>query len=78
MAAKGTRVSQLFDQYKKQGMTDSAAMQKAMKKSQEETIASRKAKRPMGKLKRFKKGVKSVIAGAGHSPAGKKHLKRKK
>lgn len=35
-------------------------------------------KKPTGYFSKLKKNIKSVLKGAGHSKAGKKHLKSKK
>lgn len=70
-----------FDKYKKQGLTDTQAMEKAMDDQAKGIAKIRKADAAARKKKkgswvsRLKKGVKTVLTGPGHSPAGKKYLR---
>jgi len=75
MGGRSTRLNQLFDKYKSQGMSDSEAMTKAISNAQKETMNARKAdkKKKMEVISRAAKGLKSVF-GPGHSPAGRKYL----
>jgi len=71
-----------FNKYKKQGLTDSKAMEKAMAdqaasitKIRKADTAKKKKDTWVGKLKM---AVTGKLAKSKHSPAGKKHLERKK
>lgn len=73
-----------FNKYKKQGLTDTQAMERAMSdqakgiaKIRKADAAARKKKRGTW-VSRLKKSVQSVVKGPGHSPAGKKYLAKKK
>ena len=71
-----------FDKYKKQGLTDTQAMERAMNDQAKGIANIRKAdaadiKKKKGTwVSRLKKNIAS-LKGPGHSPAGKKHLKGK-
>ncbi|KKN27407.1 hypothetical protein LCGC14_0864890 [marine sediment metagenome] len=72
-----------FDKYKKQGLTDTKAMQRAMNdqvagiaKIRKADAAARKKKKGSW-VSRLKKNVQSALKSR-HSPAGKKYLARKK
>ena len=72
-----------FNRYKKQGLTDTQAMERAMNDQAKGIAKIRKADAAAAKKKkgtwvsRLKKSVQSVVGGPGHSPAGKKYSKRK-
>ncbi|MCK5614403.1 hypothetical protein KAR91_71715 [Candidatus Pacearchaeota archaeon] len=73
-----------FNKYKKQGLTDTQAMKRAMSDQAKAITKIRKADVAVAKKKRgtwvsrLKKGVKTALTGPGHSPAGKKYLGRRK
>lgn len=80
MAVRQRGLLNTFNKYKKQGLSDTAAMEKAIADSSAATIksvASEKKAREKGVISRTKKRLKSLF-GPGHSPAGKKYLKAKK
>ena len=74
-------ITSRFNAYKKQGLTDSAAMKRAMSDQATYITKLRKAdaaerKRKKGtRLTRLKKGIKTLLSGPGHSPAGKRYLR---
>lgn len=79
MAVRGTSVSKIFDDIKKKnpGMSDSAAMQKAIEESSRKVLQSRKPKRKkLGPLEKLMMGVKKELKSKYHSPAGRKFLGR--
>lgn len=74
-------ITSRFNKYKKQGLTDSTAMQRAMNdqaafitKLRKADAAAVKKKKGSG-VSRLKKGIKTLLSGPGHSPAGKKYLR---
>ena len=83
MAVRGTNISKNFEAIKRQnpGISDSAAMQRAIKlgsaSTAKEVAATAKLRR-----KRKPSKIKMIVTGKlskkFHSPAGRKHLKRKK
>ncbi len=72
-----------FNKYKKQGLTDTQAMKRAMNDQAATITKIRKADAAAAKKKkgswvsRLKKSVAS-LKGPGHSPAGKKYLAKKR
>ena len=73
-----------FNKYKRQGLTDTQAMERAMgdqaksiAKIRKADAAARKKKRGSW-VSRLKKSVQSVVKGPGHSPAGKKYIAGKR
>ena len=73
-----------FNTYKKQGLTDSDAMKRAMNdqaghitKIRKKDAAKRK-KKETSSYTRLKKDIHTLLTGPGHSKAGKKYLKGKK
>ncbi|KKN53878.1 hypothetical protein LCGC14_0598370 [marine sediment metagenome] len=71
-----------FNRYKKQGLTDTQAMERAMNDQAKGIAKIRKADAAAAKKKkgswvsRLKRDIAS-LKGPGHSPAGKKYSKRK-
>ena len=76
-------ITSRFNKYKKQGLTDSEAMKRAMSDQAANITKIRKAdvaaakKRKGSRISRLKKGIKSILSGSGHSPAGKRYLRSK-
>jgi len=74
-------ITSRFNAYKKQGLTDSAAMQRAMNDQAayitklRKTDAAAAKKRKGSRISRLKKGIKTLLSGPGHSPAGKRYLR---
>jgi len=74
-------ITSSFNKYKKQGLTDSEAMKRAMSDQAKGIAKIRKAdaaaakKRKGSRISRLKKGIKSILSGPGHSPAGKRYLR---
>ena len=73
-----------FNKYKKQGLTDTQAMERAMSdqrkaitKIRKADVAARKKKKGTW-VSRLKKGVKTALVGPGHSPAGKKYIAKRR
>lgn len=86
MAAKFGIMSK-FNEYKRQGLTDSAAMERALKtqvtdiaKIRKADTAARKAKAKQkpGWIEKLKMGATGYIKEKYHSKAGRAHLKKKK
>ncbi|MCK5608877.1 hypothetical protein KAR91_43795 [Candidatus Pacearchaeota archaeon] len=74
-------ITSRFNAYKRQGLTDSDAMQRAMNDQAADIAKLRKAdavtkkKRKGSRTSRLKKGIKTLLSGPGHSPAGKRYLR---
>jgi hypothetical protein len=80
MAGRGTSISQRFDYWKKKGLTDSEAMQKAIKN--ESKMVAKSSSKVMEKkglnwAQKLKMAVTKKLAKKYHSPAGRKHMKGK-
>lgn len=76
-----------FNKYKKQGLTDSAAMERALAdqatgiaKIRKADAAARKtkAKQKPGWIEKLKMGATGYIKEKYHSPAGREYLRRKR
>lgn len=83
MAGKGTSISQRFNAIKKKnpGMTDTAAMQRAIKGESGAVAREVKAHKAAGKkvtwVEKLKMGVSKQLKSKRHSPAGRKHRAKK-
>ena len=86
MAAK-FGIKSKFNEYKRQGLTDSAAMERALKtqvtdiaKLRKADAAARKAKAKQkpGWIEKLKMGATGYIKEKYHSPAGRKYLLKKR
>lgn len=79
MAVRQKGLMNNFDAYKKQGLSDTEAMEKAIKASSEETAKANATEKKVKKEKEKKllskvtKNLKSVF-GPGHSKAGRRYL----
>lgn len=80
-------ITSRFNAYKKQGLTDSAAMERAYKdqaagivklRKADATVRKAKAKEKPGWIEKLKMGATGYIKEKYHSPAGRAHLKEKK
>lgn len=79
MAVRGTSISQRFDYYKKQGLSDTKAMEKAIAKDTTATLKERKLHDKKGPnwAQKLKMAVTKKLAKKYHSPAGRKHMRGK-
>lgn len=76
-----------FNEYKRQGLTDSAAMERALKtqaadisklRKTDAAVRKAKAKQKPGWIEKLKMGATKHIAEKYHSPAGRKYLLKKR
>ncbi len=76
-----------FNKYKKQGLTDSVAMERALAdqvtgiakiRKADATARKTKAKQKPGWIEKLKMGATGYIKEKYHSPAGREYLKKKK
>ena len=81
MAVNQRRLMNTYDKYKKKGLSDTEAMEKAIKDSSAATLAIKEAEYQRKKkdtwVSKLKMAVTGKIAKSKQSPAGRKHLEGK-